>query len=359
MDPIFAQIQTVVDRYDELNQMLADPDVMADSQNYMKLSKEAGQIRETVETYQRYQSVVSGIEEAESMLGDPEMDDLAKEDLATLKPEKEELEEQLKILMLPKDDNDDKNIIMEIRGAAGGDESSLFAADLLGMYRRYAESQGWQLQIIDETTTEVGGYKEVAAMITGDKVFSKLKFESGAHRVQRVPKTETQGRVHTSTATVGIMPEFEEVDAEGLIDPKDVREDVYRASGAGGQHVNKTSSAIRLTHELTGITVAMQDERSQQQNRAKAWKVLNARVYDHFAQENQAEYAEQRKTAVGSGDRSERIRTYNYPQNRVTDHRIGLTLNKLDRIIAGDLGEIIDALVLAEQTAKLAALNEQ
>ncbi|MDF7637481.1 peptide chain release factor 1 [Leuconostocaceae bacterium ESL0958] len=359
MAPIFAQLQTVVDRYDELNQMLADPEVMNDSQNYMQLSKEAGSIRETVATFQEYEQVMEGIAAAEEMLGDAEMGDLAKEDLATLRPQQTELEEKLKILMLPKDENDDKNIIMEIRGAAGGDESSLFAADLLNMYRHYVENQGWSLQIIDETPTEVGGYKEVVAMIVGDKVFSKLKFESGAHRVQRVPATETQGRVHTSTATVGVMPEFEEVDGQDLIDPKDVREDVYRASGAGGQHVNKTSSAIRLTHEPTGITVAMQDERSQQQNRARAWKVLNARIYDHYAQENEAEYAAQRKTAVGSGARSERIRTYNYPQNRVTDHRIGLTLNKLDRVMGGDLAEIVDALVLAEQTAKLAELTEQ
>ncbi|CAK8054566.1 peptide chain release factor 1 [Eupransor demetentiae] len=358
MDPIFQQLQAVVDRYDELNQMLADPAVMGDSQHYMELSKEAGSIRSTVETFKRYEKVIDGLQEAQTLLGDPEMGDLAKEDLAALKPEKEELEEQLKVLMLPKDPNDDKNIIMEIRGAAGGDESSLFAADLLNMYRRYAESQGWQVQIVDETTTEVGGYKEVVLMIVGDRVFSKLKFESGAHRVQRVPQTETQGRIHTSTTTVGVMPEFEEVDAEGLIDPKDVREDVFRASGAGGQHVNKTSSAIRLTHEPTGITVSMQDERSQQQNRARAWKILNARIYDHFAQQNEAEYAAQRKTAVGSGARSERIRTYNFPQNRVTDHRIGLTINKLDRIINGELEEIIDALVLAEQTAKLAELKQ-
>ncbi|WEV54267.1 peptide chain release factor 1 [Leuconostocaceae bacterium ESL0723] len=356
MDPIFEQLQTVVDRYDELNQMLADPAVMDDSNRYMELSKEAGSIRETVETFQQYQQVIQEWEDAHELLGDSEMADLAKEDIAELKPKKAALEEQLKVLMLPKDPNDDKNIIMEIRGAAGGDESALFAADLLNMYRRYAETQNWHLEIIDESPTEIGGYKEVVAMISGDRVYSKLKFENGAHRVQRVPATETQGRIHTSTATVGVMPEFEEVDAEGLIDPKDVREDVYRASGAGGQHVNKTSSAIRLTHEPTGITVAMQDERSQQQNRVKAWKILNARVYDHFAQQNEAEYAEQRKTAVGSGDRSERIRTYNYPQNRVTDHRIGLTLNKLDRVMNGELGEIIDALVLAEQTAKLGDL---
>ncbi|CAH1852347.1 peptide chain release factor 1 [Convivina praedatoris] len=358
MDNIFAQLQTVVDRYDELNQMLADPEVMNDSQNYMALSKEAGGLRETVEKFKEYERVVQEIADAQELLADDEMADLAKEDLAQLRPKKETLEETLKVLMLPKDPNDDKNIIMEIRGAAGGDESSLFAGDLLNMYRRYAEGQNWSVEIVDESTTEVGGYKEVVLMISGTQVFSKLKFESGAHRVQRIPATETQGRVHTSTATVGVMPEFEEVEMDGLIDPKDVREDVYRSSGAGGQHVNKTSSAIRLTHEPTGITVAMQDERSQQQNRARAWKILNARVYDHFAQQNEAQYAAQRKNAVGSGDRSERIRTYNYPQNRVTDHRIGLTLNKLDRIMNGELADIIDALVLAEQTAKLAALNQ-
>lgn len=358
MDKIFEQLQTVVDRHDELNELLADPEVMSDSKRYMALSKEEGSIRETVTVFKQYQSVLQDIQDAEDLLDDTDMAELARDDLKTLKPQKAGLEEQLKVLMLPQDPNDDKNIIMEIRGATGGDESSLFAADLLDMYRKYAEKQNWHINLIDESATEVGGYKEVVVMITGNNVYSKLKFESGAHRVQRVPVTETQGRVHTSTATVGVMPEFEDVDATDLIDPKDVREDVYRSSGAGGQHVNKTSSAIRLTHEPTGITVAMQDERSQQQNRAKAWKILNARVYDYFAQQNEAEYAQKRKTAVGTGDRSERIRTYNFPQNRVTDHRIGLTLNKLDRVMNGELEDIIDALIIADQTAKLADLNQ-
>ncbi|MBZ5985111.1 peptide chain release factor 1 [Leuconostoc gelidum subsp. gasicomitatum] len=356
MDPIFQSLQTVVDRYDELNEQLADPDVAGDGQQYMALLKEAGEMRETVEVYTHYQQVMQGISDAEDMLDDAEMAPLAKEDLNTLKPEKVVLEDQLKILMLPKDPNDDKNIIMEIRGAAGGDESSLFAADLLDMYRRYAEKQRWVVSIIDETITEVGGYKEVAIMITGDNVYSKLKFESGAHRVQRVPSTETQGRVHTSTATVGVMPEFEEIDFE--LAESDLEEEFFRSGGAGGQNVNKVSTAVRLVHKPTGIMVKMQEERTQIKNRDKARKLLASRVYDFYAQQNEAEYAEKRKSAVGTGDRSERIRTYNYPQNRVTDHRIGLTLNKLDRIMNGELGEIVDALVIADQTAKLAELNQ-
>ncbi|CAM3047191.1 peptide chain release factor 1 [Leuconostoc gasicomitatum] len=356
MDPIFQSLQTVVDRYDELNEQLADPDVAGDGQQYMALLKEAGEMRETVEVYTHYQQVMQGISDAEDMLDDAEMAPLAKEDLNTLKPEKIVLEDQLKILMLPKDPNDDKNIIMEIRGAAGGDESSLFAADLLDMYRRYAEKQRWAVSIIDETITEVGGYKEVAIMITGDNVYSKLKFESGAHRVQRVPSTETQGRVHTSTATVGVMPEFEEIDFE--LAESDLEEEFFRSGGAGGQNVNKVSTAVRLVHKPTGIMVKMQEERTQIKNRDKARKLLASRVYDFYAQQNEAEYAEKRKSAVGTGDRSERIRTYNYPQNRVTDHRIGLTLNKLDRIMNGELGEIVDALVIADQTAKLAELNQ-
>ena len=281
---------------------------------------------------------------------------MAKEELKEMKGEKEEIEEKLKILLLPKDPNDDKNIIMEIHGAAGGDEAALFAGDLYDMYARYAEKQGWNVEVIDENKTEIGGYKEIVLMITGNNVYSKLKFENGAHRVQRVPDTESAGRVHTSTATVGVMPEYEDVDIE--IEDKDLRVDVYRSSGAGGQHVNKTSSAVRMTHLPTGIVVAMQDQRSQQQNRAKAMEILKARVYDYYASQNEAEYAEQRKTAVGTGDRSERIRTYNYPQNRVTDHRIGLSLNKLDRIMNGELGDIIDALIIADQTAKLEELKQ-
>ncbi|ATO43489.1 peptide chain release factor 1 [Loigolactobacillus coryniformis] len=358
MDEMFEQLQAVVDRHEELEGLLSDPEVISDTQRFMKLSKEEGEIRETTEKYNRYKDVVGQIAENDAMLReklDPEMDAMVKQDLAELNTEKEKLEHEMTLLMLPKDPNDDKNIIMEIRGAAGGDEASLFAGDLLNMYMRYAEKQGWKVETVDETPTEVGGFKSVVIMISGDSVYSKLKFENGAHRVQRVPQTESQGRVHTSTATVAVMPEYDAVDLD--IDPKDIRTDVYRSSGAGGQHINKTSSAVRMTHLPTGIVVAMQDQRSQQQNREKAMQILRARVYDYYESQNQSEYDENRKQSVGTGDRSERIRTYNYPQNRVTDHRIGLTLNKLDRIMNGELEEIIDALILHDQTAKLEQLQ--
>lgn len=359
MDEIFERLQSVVDRYDEMNEMLSDPDIISDTNRFMELSKEEGQLRETVEVFKHYQDVIQEIADDKELLNedlDADMEELTKGELKELESEKSELEERLKILLLPKDPNDDKNIIMEIHGAAGGDEGALFAADLYEMYSRYAERQNWNVEVIDENKTEIGGYKEIVLMITGNNVYSKLKYENGAHRVQRVPETESAGRVHTSTATVGVMPEYEDVDIE--IEDKDLRVDVYRSSGAGGQHINKTSSAVRMTHLPTGIVVAMQDQRSQQQNRAKAMEILKTRVYDYYASQNEAEYAEERKTAVGTGDRSERIRTYNYPQNRVTDHRIGLTLNKLDRIMNGELDDIIDALVIADQTAKLEDLKQ-
>ncbi|KIS04260.1 peptide chain release factor 1 [Paucilactobacillus wasatchensis] len=360
MDEIFDKLQAVADRYDELNELISDPEVIADTQRFMKLSKEEGSLRETVEKYNQYKKVVQQVNEDEELLReklDDDMEQLTKEELAESKTQQEELEQDLRVMLLPKDPNDDKNIIMEIHGAAGGDEASLFAADLFDMYSRYAEKQGWQVEVVDKSDTEVGGFKEIVLMISGDKVYSKLKYENGAHRVQRIPVTESAGRVHTSTATVGVMPEAEDVDID--IDPKDIRTDVYRSSGAGGQHINKTSSAVRMTHLPTGIVVAMQDERSQQQNRAKAIKILRARVYDYYQQKEQSAYDEQRKSAVGTGDRSERIRTYNYPQNRVTDHRIGLTLNKLDRIMNGELDEIIDALVIADQTEKMENLRNE
>ncbi|MFT8702424.1 MAG: peptide chain release factor 1 [Oenococcus oeni] len=353
MDKIFAQIQNVVDRYDELNELLADPDVASDSGKYTRYAKELGEITPIVENYRRYQQLTNEINDDKELLNDKEMASLAKKELSELEPEQSELSEKLKVLMIPKDPNDDKNIIMEIRGAVGGDEANLFAGDLLNMYAHYAQSQNWSFEIVDQTVGEAGGFKEAVINISGENVYSKLKFESGAHRVQRVPVTETQGRVHTSTATVGVMPEFEDIDTEGLIDPKDVREDVYRSSGAGGQHINKTSSAVRLVHLPTGIKVEMQEQRSQQQNRSKAWQILRSRVYDHFAQENREQYDQQRRTKIGSGDRSERIRTYNFPQNRVTDHRINFTLNKLDKVINGYLEEIIDALIIADQTKRL------
>ena len=270
--------------------------------------------------------------------------------------EKEEYEEKLKILLLPKDPNDDKNIILEIRGAAGGDEAQLFAGDLLQMYQKYAESQGWRFEVMEASYNGVGGIKEVVAMVSGQSVYSKLKYESGAHRVQRVPVTESQGRVHTSTATVLVMPEVEEVEYD--IDPKDLRVDIYHASGAGGQNVNKVATAVRIVHLPTNIKVEMQEERTQQKNRDKAMKIIRARVADHFAQIAQDEQDAERKSTIGTGDRSERIRTYNFPQNRVTDHRIGLTLQKLDTILAGKLDEVVDALVLYDQTQKLEELNK-
>ncbi|AKP04155.1 peptide chain release factor 1 [Companilactobacillus pabuli] len=354
MDKIFEQLETLLERYQELQELMSDPEVINDTKRYMAYSKEEADMRDVVAAFKHYKELKQSISDSDEILretDDPEMEAMAKDELESSKKEIDEVEHQITLLMLPKDPNDDKNIIMEIRGAAGGDEASLFAADLLTMYSKYAEKQGWSFDIIDETDTEVGGYKDVAVMITGTKVYSKLKFENGAHRVQRVPSTESQGRVHTSTATVAVMPEYDEVDID--IDPKDIRTDVYRSSGAGGQHINKTSSAVRMTHLPTGIVVAMQDQRSQQQNRQKAMQILKSRVYDYYESQNQNEYDEQRKSAVGTGDRSERIRTYNYPQNRVTDHRIGLSLNKLDRVMNGDLEEIIDALIVHDQAQKL------
>ena len=347
MDKLFDRLQMLADRYEELGELLSDPDVIADSKRFMELSKEMADLRETVEKYEKYKQVVQQIKDDEEMLStglDDEMAAMVKEELSDSKNEKQKLEQEIKILLLPKDPNDGKDLIMEIRGAAGGDEASLFAADLFSMYSKYAERQGWSIEVIDKNMTEVGGFKEIALTINGKNVWSKLKYESGAHRVQRVPVTESAGRVHTSTATVVVMPEEEDVEID--LDPKDIRVDVYRSSGAGGQHINKTSSAVRMTHLPTGIVVAMQDQRSQQQNREKAMKILKARVYDYYKSQEQSEYDENRKSAVGTGDRSERIRTYNYPQNRVTDHRIGLSLNKLDRIMNGELDDVIDALVL-------------
>ncbi|WP_125763601.1 peptide chain release factor 1 [Companilactobacillus hulinensis] len=354
MDKILEQLETLVERYAELQELMSDPEVINDTKRYMAYSKEEADMRDIVNAFNHYKELQKSISDSDEIMretDDPEMQAMAKDELNSSKEEAANLEHEITLLMLPKDPNDDKNIIMEIRGAAGGDEASLFAADLLSMYSKYAEKQGWSFDIIDENSTEVGGYKDVAVMITGKRVYSKLKYENGAHRVQRIPSTESAGRVHTSTATVAVMPEYDEVDID--LDPKDIRTDVYRSSGAGGQHINKTSSAVRMTHLPTGIVVAMQDQRSQQQNREKAMQILKSRVYDYYESENQSEYDEKRKSAVGTGDRSERIRTYNYPQNRVTDHRIGLSLNKLDRIMNGELDEIIDALIVNDQTQKL------
>ncbi|CUL14746.1 TPA: peptide chain release factor 1 [Listeria monocytogenes] len=356
---MYDRLQAVEDRYDELNELLSDPDVVSDPKRLRDLSKEQSGITATVETYREYKNVNEQINETKELLGeklDDEMREMAKEEFAELQKEKADLEERLKLLLVPKDPNDDKNIILEIRGAAGGDEAALFAGDLFRMYSKYAESRGWKVEIMDANPTGIGGYKEIIAMMNGNDAFSRMKYENGAHRVQRVPETESGGRIHTSTATVAILPEAEEVEIE--LHDKDIRTDTFASTGAGGQSVNTTMSAVRLTHIPTGIVVSMQDERSQLKNKDKAMKVLRARVYDKFEREAREEYDANRKSAVGTGDRSERIRTYNYPQNRVTDHRIGLTIQKLDQIMEGKLDEIIDALILEDQTSKLEHLND-
>ncbi|WP_059171832.1 peptide chain release factor 1 [Bacillus sp. FJAT-27445] len=351
---MFDRLQAVEDRYEKLNELLSDPAIINDSKKLREYSKEQSDIQETVQVYREYKEAKAQLQDAKAMLDDKldaEMREMVKEEVNELSEQVEEYEERLKLLLIPKDPNDDKNVIFEIRGAAGGDEAALFAGDLYRMYSRYAESQGWKTEVMDANPTGLGGFKEIIFMINGTGAYSKLKFENGAHRVQRVPETESGGRIHTSTATVACLPEAEEVEVE--IHDKDIRFDTFASSGAGGQSVNTTMSAVRLTHIPTGITVSMQDEKSQHKNRDKAMKILRARVYDKFQQEAQAEYDQVRKSAVGTGDRSERIRTYNFPQNRVTDHRIGLTIQKLDQILEGKLGEIIDALIMEDQSAKL------
>ncbi|NYE06036.1 peptide chain release factor 1 [Bacillus niacini] len=351
---MFDRLQSVEDRYERLNELLSDPEIINDSKKLREYSKEQSDIQETVQTYREYKDVREQLKDAKAMLEeklDNDMRDMVKEEVNELEKQIEELEARMKFLMIPKDPNDDKNVIFEIRGAAGGEEAALFAGTLYRMYSRYAEAQGWKTDLIDANPTGLGGYKEISFMINGQGAYSKLKFENGAHRVQRVPETESGGRIHTSTATVVCLPEAEDVEVE--IHDKDIRFDAFASSGAGGQSVNTTMSAVRLTHIPTGIVVSIQDEKSQHKNKDKAMKVLRARVYDKFQQEAQAEYDQVRKSAVGTGDRSERIRTYNFPQNRVTDHRIGLTLQKLDQIIEGKLDEIIDALTLEDQTSKL------
>ncbi|SDM52702.1 peptide chain release factor 1 [Sediminibacillus halophilus] len=359
MDEVLDRLQSLEDRYDKLNELLSDPEVISDTKKLREYSKEQSGLEDVIQAYREYKEVTTQLDDAKVMLEeeqDTEMQDMVKSEISELSQRKEELEEQLRILLLPKDPNDDKNVIMEIRGAAGGDEAALFAGDLYRMYSRYAESEGWKIDVMEANTTGVGGYKEIIFMINGEGAFSKLKFENGAHRVQRVPETESGGRIHTSTATVVVMPEAEEVEVD--VHEKDIRVDTFASSGPGGQSVNTTMSAVRLTHMPTGIVVSIQDEKSQIKNKEKAMKVLRARIYDKFQQEAQAEYDETRKSAVGSGDRSERIRTYNFPQNRVTDHRIGLTIQKLDQILEGKVGEIIDALLMEEQTKKLEQIGE-
>ncbi|ASF40903.1 peptide chain release factor 1 [Halobacillus halophilus] len=353
------RLQTLEDRYEKLNELLSDPEVISDTNKLREYSKEQSGLQGTVEAYREYKEVTEQRDEARAMLDDnldDDMEEMVKEELNELSQKKQELEERLKVLMLPSDPNDDKNVIMEIRGAAGGDEAALFAGDLYRMYARYAEMQGWKTEVIEAHANDVGGYKEIIFIVNGERAYSKMKFENGAHRVQRVPETESGGRIHTSTATVVVMPEAEEVEVE--VHDKDIRVDTFASSGPGGQSVNTTMSAVRLTHEPTGIVVSCQDEKSQIKNKEKAMKVLRARIYDKFQQEAQAEYDESRKSAVGTGDRSERIRTYNFPQTRVTDHRIGLTLQKLDQVLQGNMDQILEALLIEEQTKKLEQIGE-
>ncbi|TFE04143.1 peptide chain release factor 1 [Jeotgalibacillus salarius] len=355
---MFDRLQSVEDRYDKLNELLSDPEIVNDTNKLREYSKEQSDLSQTVETYRRYKEVFEQHKEAREMLNeklDADMRDMVKEEVNELSAEIEELEEKLHVLLLPKDPNDDKNVIMEVRGAAGGDEAALFAGDLYRMYSRFAEAQGWKIEVMDASTTGVGGYKEITFMINGTGAYSKMKYENGAHRVQRVPETESGGRIHTSTATVACLAEVEDVEVD--IHEKDIRVDTFASSGPGGQSVNTTMSAVRLTHVPTGVVVSMQDEKSQIKNKEKAMKILRARIYDKFEQEARAEYDAVRKSAVGTGDRSERIRTYNFPQNRVTDHRIGLTIQKLDQILQGKMDEIIEALILEEQSAKMEAMN--
>lgn len=357
---MFEKLSSVEERYEDISTRLSDPAVISDNEKYRSLMKEYKNLTPIVEKYREYRKACASHEEAAELLEEGGLDrdfrEIVEEQYRESQEEMDHTGEELKILLLPKDPNDDKNVIMEIRGGAGGEEAALFAHSLMRMYTMYAERNRWKVEVLNLNDTELGGVKEASFSITGEGAYSRLKFESGVHRVQRVPETETQGRIHTSTVTVAVLPEAEEVEVE--INPGDLQVDVFRASGAGGQHVNKTESAIRMTHLPTGIVVECQDERSQFKNREKALKILRSRIYEKKQREADEKMAAQRKLQVGIGDRSERIRTYNYPQSRVSDHRIGLTLYKLDAILDGDLDELIDALLTASQAEKLQQQEE-
>ena len=353
---MFDKIEELERRYQELEALLSDPTVISNQPEFRKLSREHSDLSNLVAAYRRWRKVVDEIKDNQGMLSDPDMKEMAEEELKSLEAEKQQLEADIQLLLLPKDPNDNKGVILEIRAGTGGDESALFSGDLFRMYSRFADANRWKVEMISCSESERGGFKEVIASVEGEGVYAKLKYESGTHRVQRVPETEAQGRIHTSACTVAIMAEAEDVDID--IRPDDLKIDVYRSSGAGGQHVNTTDSAVRITHLPTGTVVACQEERSQIKNRAKAMKVLKTRIMDNIIQEQNSKLAADRKQQVGSGDRSERIRTYNFPQGRMTDHRIGLTLYRLDSIMAGDMGEIADALRAHYQMEALKAQSE-
>ena len=357
---MFEKLEGIENRFEELNMRLTEPDVVNDQNLYMKLMKEHSELSEIVEFFREWKGYKNALEDARAMLNekpDPELMEMIQQEMEDASSGMERTERELKILLMPKDPNDDKDVIVEIRAGAGGDEAALFAAVLMRMYTHYAENKGWAVNLLDSNPTEIGGFKEVVFEVEGKGAYSRLKFESGVHRVQRVPATESSGRIHTSTVTVAVLPEADELD-EIEINPNDIEVDTYRASGAGGQHVNKTSSAIRITHLPTGIVVTCQDQRSQHKNREKAMRVLKAKLNDIERQKQSSEVAENRKAQVGTGDRSERIRTYNYPQRRVTDHRIGYTLYRIDEFLNGDIDEILDALITSDQAEKLSVSEE-
>lgn len=351
---MFDKLDFILEKYEELSKKVSDPDVIADQPIWQKHIKEMGEMEPIVKKYREYKSAKEGIDDAKEILDledDAELKEMAKLELSELEEGIAEIEDELKVLLLPKDPNDEKNVILEVRAGTGGDEAALFGQDLLRMYLRYAERNRWKAEVLEINDTGIGGIKEAVVLIKGKGAYSRLKYESGTHRVQRVPETESSGRIHTSAATVAVLPEVDDVDVE--VNPNDVRVDVYRASGNGGQCVNTTDSAVRLTHEPTGLVVTCQDEKSQIKNKEKAFKVLRARLYDLMMQKQNEEISAERKSQVGSGDRSERIRTYNFPQGRVTDHRIGLTLYKLENILDGEIDEIIDAMTTHEQAEKM------
>ena len=356
---MFDRLEAAENRYDEINHKLSDPQVLSDQDVYRKLMKEHSELDEIVAKFREYKKVKNDMAEAWELLNgalEKDFRELVQQEYDEARQKREEIERALKLLLIPKDPNDERSVIIEIRGGAGGEEAALFAGVLFRMYTRFAERMRWKAEILDANETEIGGFKEVVFSIEARGAYSKLKYESGVHRVQRVPSTESSGRIHTSTVTVAVLPEVEEVDVE--VNPNDLQIDTYRASGAGGQHINKTDSAIRITHLPTGIVVTCQDQRSQYKNKDKAMKVLRAKLYEMAQQQQSSEVAQARKSQVGTGDRSERIRTYNFPQGRVTDHRIGLTLYKIDEIIDGDIEELIDSLVTADQSEKLGSAQE-